>query len=143
MRSRGRILVFVLVATTAGCHLAEDVDPPNCQPGTHVENRVCVEDDVQGAAITISAAAGGTSCTGAPEAQRPPVVDPDPLQVASGGPFRFVNKDTVDHEIRGADGQVWATVKAGDQSVLTSIAKKGSWEYHVSGCAKADTVVVE
>jgi hypothetical protein len=127
----------------ASCHLADDLDPPNCGPGTHVENRRCVQDPIDGPQVAILPASGGTSCAGDPSAQRPPVVDPESFQVGAGVDFRFVNRDVVDHEIRGVDGQVWVTVKAGHASDFTSIQKAGSWGYRVSGCAKTSQIVVQ
>ena len=57
--------------------------------------------------------------------------------------FELQNTDSVDHVIAGADGQAWATVKAGQVSPLIGITKVGSWPYTVSGCATGGTVVVE
>ncbi len=138
-----RPLLACAAIAVVSCHLADDLDPPNCPPGTHVDNRRCQQDPIDGPQIAILPANGGTSCTGDPSTERAPILDPDPFQIGAGVDFRFVNRDVVDHEIRGVDGQVWTTVKSGYPSTFTSIKKAGSWEYRVSGCAKTSTIVVQ
>jgi plastocyanin len=121
------VLIATLVMAIGGCHLADSPET-NCQPGSHPSSGICVQDDIKATAIVI----GGSPCG----------VDPDPFHVTSGQTFQFVNHDATDHEVKGADGQVWATVAQGQSSNFYQIVKKGSWDYTVSGC-KGGTVVVE
>ena len=130
-------------ACLASCHLAETIDPKKCDPGFHNNNGHCDADPADGPSITIAAATGGTSCAGDPAAQRPPVVSPDSITVTPNGSFRFTNDDTVDHTITGDDGQTWVSAKAGESSSFMGITKAGSWNYHVSGCAKGGVIVVQ
>lgn len=109
------------------CHLAEAVDPPKCQAGTHPLNGQCVPDGVDGPVVSIA------SC----------VLTPDSVKVAANGEFRFKNEDAADHTITGDDGKVWATAKAGQDSPLLSITKTGTWRYHVSECTSGGAIVVE
>lgn len=97
-------------------------------------NGYCVADEANGPVVTIAAAsAGGPSC----------VVSPDSVTLAANAELSFKNDDSVDHVITGADGQTWATVKAGQLSPFIGITKAGSWAYAVSGCARGGTVVVQ
>ncbi|HVH44019.1 MAG TPA: hypothetical protein VM925_16825 [Labilithrix sp.] len=135
--------VFVALCVLAGCQLADDPEPPKCEPGSHAELDHCVLDETTTLRVKISAAAGGTLCTGEQAAQRPPVLTPEILVVKGAEEFQFENADVVPHEIRGADGALWFTVPAGELSPFTSIVKAGVWGYRVSGCAKGGTVTVE
>jgi hypothetical protein len=121
------------LAALAGCHLADSPDPVKCDPGTHPSDGHCTVDVVTGVHVTILPADGGMSCS----------VEPDSIQVVPNGKFEIENTDSVEHEIAGADGQTWATVKPGQLSPLIGITKVGSFAYTVSGCAKGGTVVVE
>jgi hypothetical protein len=127
------LAVGAAVLFSVSCHLADDRDPPKCESGTHPENGRCVPDALSGPTVTIASADGGTSCAS----------DPDTINVKVNGEFRFKNDDAVEHEIRGADNQVWLAVKPGQLSGYFAITKPGSWAYSVSGCAKGGTVVVE
>jgi hypothetical protein len=142
MRRVGFVIAGCVVAS---CHLADSPEPPKCPPGSHPELGHCTVDPVDASStVKISAAPGGTSCDGDAADQRPPGLSPDPLTVALGVAFTFQNDDVVDHEIKGADGQLWTTVKAGATAdPAVKLAKTGSWAYRVSGCAKGGTIVVE
>lgn len=136
--------IVVEVLALAACHLADDVDLPPCPEGTYRENQVCKEDpNAPRPTIEIGPGVGGTFCSGDEAMQRPPAITPSTLEVDAGTYFRFTNKDVVDHEVRGIDGQVWFNVKTGQRSDDKNITKPGSWEYRVSGCAKGGTVVVK
>ncbi|MBX3189811.1 MAG: hypothetical protein KF819_22490 [Labilithrix sp.] len=126
----------------SACHLADDKDPPKCEPGTHVENDRCVLDAFSGPVVTLAAHAGGTVCDG-PTTERPPTITPETINVKVNGDFRFKNDDAMEHEVRGADGQVWLKVKPGELSGIFGISKAGAWAYRVSGCLKGGSVVVE
>ena len=126
-------LAVALAVVLTGCHLADSPDPVKCDPGTHPSDGHCVNDPVSAVTVTVSPGQGGAACT----------VSPASISVAVNGKFEIDNKDTVDHLITGADGQSWATVKAGQLSPLIGIAKAGSFAYTVSGCANGGTVVVE
>lgn len=135
---------MVCSVLVVSCHLADPVDLPPCPAGQFRENQVCKEDpNAPKPTIELGPAAGGTTCSGDESMQRPPAIAPSTLEVAAGAYFRFDNKDVVDHEVKGIDGQVWLTVKAGARSNDTNIGKVGSWPYRVSGCAKGGTVVVK
>jgi hypothetical protein len=137
------LLVVALAASVASCHLAESIDPPKCAPGTHANNGHCDADPLDGPILTISAADGGTACTGDPTAQRPPIVAPATITVAPNGSFRFKNEDAVEHTIVGADGQTWGTAKPADFSTFIGLSAPGSWAFHIDGCAKGGVVVVQ
>jgi hypothetical protein len=149
LRPLPRAALFLLLTLTAitaieGCQLADDLDPPKCEKGFHIELEKCVEDKVAGISVTISPnAGGGTSCAGDEATQRPPTLDPETVRVKVNEEFQFNNKDVVDHEIKGVDGKVWLTVAAGKLSPFTSLTKAGNWGYRLSGCAKGGTVAVE
>jgi hypothetical protein len=132
--------VRVAVLLVASCHLA-DTPETDCPAGYHPDLGRCAKDDIKGTAVVIQPAPGGTSCADK-NAQRAPIVEPDPLNVASGQAFQFTNHDQMDHEVRGADGQVWATVAQGQTSGFFQIVKTGSWRYFISGCT-GGTVVVQ
>jgi len=136
---------FVVASSTlvAGCHLADDPEPPKCPAGSHVELDRCVKDEASARRVKISAPAGGTLCGGDPGSERPPILEPETLEVAAGEELQFENADTVAHEIRGTDGTAWLTVPAGELSPYTTITKVGTWGYRVSGCAKGGAVTVE
>ena len=133
MRSMSRVALLVVVVGLAGCHLADSPDPVKCDPGTHPSDGHCAQDVVVAVRVTISSGEGGASCS----------VAPDSITVAPNAQFEFQNADSVEHVIAGADGQIWATAKAGQLSPLIGITKAGSWPYTVSGCTKGGTVVVE
>ena len=136
MRVMSRSVLAVVLAGLAGqmgCHLADSPDPVKCDPGTHPSDGHCAQDVVSAVRVTISAGEGGTSCA----------VEPASIKVVPNGPFEFQNTDRVEHVITGADGQAWATAKAGQLSPLIGITKAGAWAYTVSGCANGGTVVVE
>lgn len=135
--------VVLSIAVCTSCQLADDVDPPKCEKGWHPELQRCVRDDVAPNRVKITAAAGGTSCTGEAGAQRPPLLEPASLTVKASEDFQFENTDVVAHEIRGVGGEVWLTVPGQASSEFTSIAKVGTWAYRVSGCAQGGVVVVE
>jgi plastocyanin len=139
-----RIIVTALaIGICPSCQLADDIDAPKCEKGYHPELQRCVRDEAAPNQIKISAAAGGTSCTGDATAQRPPVLEPASLTVKANEDFQFDNTDTVAHEVRGMAGEVWLTVPPQQLSAFSSIAKTGTWEYRLSGCAQGGTVVVE
>jgi hypothetical protein len=125
-------LLFALAAL-AGCHLADSPDAVQCEPGQHPSDGHCVLDDAVAVRVTIQPGDAGGSCS----------VSAASIKVAPNGNFEFLNSDTVDHVIAGADGQTWTTVKAGLLSPLVAITKAGTWPYTVSGCAMGGTVVVE
>lgn len=125
------------------CQLGDDKDPPKCEKGFHVVLESCQPDTVAQIQVTITAADGGTSCTGDPAAQRPPTLEPETVHVKVGEEFQFTNLDTIEHEIRGTDGTAWLSVKPNARSAFTSITKTGSFGYRVSGCAKGGTVSVD
>jgi len=93
--------------------------------------------------VTIRAAEGGTSCSGDPSAQRPPIVEPAVFHVKAREDFQFDNRDVVPHVVTGPDGQQWVTVPSGGRSVFMNVARAGTFAYSVSGCAMTATVVVE
>jgi len=124
-----RPFVVLVAACLAACHLAEDIDPPACQPGAHRSAGACVADPVLGPVVTIGAA--------------PCAVSPDSITVAPNAQFSFENKDAVDHTISGADGKEWVIAKAQQPSPFLGITKAGTWPYTVSGCAKGGVVVVQ
>lgn len=133
----------VIAGAALSCQFADDPDPPKCAKGFHPELQRCIPNETTDKRIKISAAQGGTSCTGDVTAQRAPVLEPETLNVKIDEPFQFENADAIAHEVRGTDGTVWLTVAAGQRSTLMSIVKAGSWAYRVSGCAKGGTVAVE
>ncbi len=136
------VVATALTAVLASCHLA-DSPQTDCPAGSHPELGRCVVDPIDGANIVITANAAGTSCSGGDAAaDRPPVVAPDPFHLTAGAAFHFVNQDDMDHEIRGVDGQVWATVPKGHTGPDETIAKAGTWQYTVSGC-KGGTILVQ
>ena len=141
----GRGIVLVALAGLAtSCQLADEYDLPPCPAGQYRDNQVCKEDpNAPRPTIEIVANAGGTSCSGDEATDRPPAINPATLEVTAGDYFRFMNKDVIDHEVRGTDGQVWFVVKAGTRSEDKNINKPGSWPYRVSGCAKGGTLVVK
>jgi plastocyanin len=134
-RSGLALVVTGILASVAvgGCHLGDSPDAVTCEAGTHPSDGHCVLDAVTAVRVTILAGAGGASC----------VADPASIKVAPNAQFEFQNTDGVDHVIAGADGQPWATVKAGQLSPLVAITKAGSWPYTLSGCTNGGTVVVE
>jgi hypothetical protein len=125
------VALVLLSSPSAACHLADSPEPPACDAGTHPENGRCVDDPFSGPIITIAGASAGCSAT------------PDAIRVAPNAKFVFKNDDSVDHVVTGADGQAWATAKAGQRSPDIGITKLGRWPYAVSGCATGGTVVVE
>jgi hypothetical protein len=132
---RVALLATVVVAALASaCHLADDPEV-NCPPGTHADLGRCVADKDDGPTISITAAASGAAC--------PANVAPASLTVGVNALFRFKNVDAVDHVIRGVDGQTWATAKAGEHTDFLALARAGTWEYDVDGCAKVGAIVVE
>lgn len=133
MRRMSRSAVVFALAALAGCHLADSPDAVECEAGQHPSDGHCVLDDVVAARVTIQPGDAGGTCT----------LSADSIKVAPNGKFEFLNSDTVDHVIVGADGQTWTTVKAGLLSPLVTITKAGSWPYTVSGCADGGTIVVE
>lgn len=133
MSRMSRSAVFVVVAGLVGCHLADSPDPVKCDPGSHPSDGHCAQDVAFAVRVTILPGEGGASCA----------VEPDSIKVAPNAEFEFQNADSVDHVVAGADGQPWATAKAGQLSPLIGITKAGAWAYTVSGCTKGGTVVVE
>lgn len=139
MRAMSRYALALVLASLvglacgAGCHLADSPDPVQCEAGSHPNNGHCTADGVAAARITISPGEGGAACS----------VSPESITIAASAVFELTNEDSVDHVVAGADGQAWATVKAGQLSPLIGISKVGRWAYTVSGCAKGGTVVVE
>ena len=129
------LIAASLTSGLAGCHLAEDPDPPTCAPGSHAAGSYCTADALTGPVISIAPAAAGTgaSCT----------ISPDSITVEVNGAFSFDNHDTVEHVVTGADGQVWVVAKASQPSPFVGISRPGSWPYTVSGCAGGGTVVVQ
>ena len=137
-----RSAVAMLVAR-AGCQLGEEPEPPPCEKGYHRTPIGCVRDETTELRVKISAAQGGTLCTGDPSAQRSPVLEPETLTVKVDEELQFENADVVAHEVRGTDGALWLTIPPGRMSDFTSIVKPGSWGYRISGCAKGGVIVVE
>ena len=138
-----RSVVAAALVSLAGCQLGEEPEPPPCEKGYHRELVGCVLDDTTERRVKISAAPNGTLCTGDPSAQRPPVLEPETLEVKVDENFQFENADVVAHEIRGTDGSLWLSVEPGKTSPFTSIVKPGTWGYRISGCAKGGVVIVE
>jgi plastocyanin len=101
-----------------------------------------VQDLASAEVITITAAAGGTSCTGA-AADRAPGIAPATLTLKLGKEFQFKNTDTVAYDVKGGDGNVWVTVPAGRSSAFTKIAKAGTWPYTLNACKSGGTVIIE
>jgi hypothetical protein len=114
----------------AGCHLADELTQPQCEAGTHADNGQCDLDILDGPTIAISA---GASCD----------VSPASITVEPNGSFRFMNDDSIDHVITGADGMTWATAFANQASPYIGITRSGSWPYTVSGCSGIGVVVVQ
>jgi hypothetical protein len=136
-------VVAALAGLLVSCHLADDIDPPKCEKGFHPELGKCNPDETTEIRVTISAAGGGTSCTGDPASQRSPELVPELVRVKVNEQFQFENKDVVDHEIRGTDGTSWVPVPAGKLSRFMSIVKAGTFGYRVSGCTKGGSVAVD
>jgi hypothetical protein len=137
------VTIVACACLLPSCHLAESIDAPKCEKGSHVELGRCTKDETTEKQIRIKAAAGGTSCSGDPAAQRPPVLDPESITVKVGEEFQFDNQDAVAHEIRGTEGTAWVTAPPGVGSPFASIKKAGTWAYRLSGCAKGGEVIVE
>jgi hypothetical protein len=143
-RPRRASWVVGLAATfiVGGCHLAGDPNASECPEGQRVYLGRCTADQAAAqTVVTIRPAQGGTAC-GQGASDRPPVLSPQTVTVAANADFGFKNEDAVDHEIRGADGKLWATAKRGLVSGDVAISAKGSFAYTVSGCP-GGTVVVE
>jgi len=139
-------VAWCAVVVLAGCHLADDPEV-RCPVGSHADTGRCVPDVADGPTITIAGAEGGTSCAGTGPnggaSARPPTVDPVTIHITTTGSFRFRNADTVEHEVRGADGQVWAKAGPGATSDFVGLTRVGLWRYAISGCPDVGTVVVE
>lgn len=138
-----RAVVVAALVPLGGCLLADKAEPPKCEKGYHPDLAGCVRDETTELRVKISAAPGGTLCTGDAAGQRPPLLTPETIQVKVDEEFQFENEDVVAHEIRGTDGTLWLTVGPGQMSAFTSIVKAGDWGYRISGCAKGGSVIVE
>ncbi len=126
-------VLALLVAVTAACHLADDPET-HCPANTHVDTGRCIPDTDNGALMVITAASTGGACGS--------VVAPTSIKTKPDGTFRFRNDDKVDHVIRGADGQVWATLKPSTLSDYLALKKLGSWDFDIDTCSKAGVIVV-
>jgi len=126
------VAAALLAGALVACHLAESPQQ-SCDAGFHVDLGRCVPDPTNATGVTISAAGDASTCSVAPET----------VHVPAGALFHFVNQDTIDHDVHGADGQLWATVPKEQTGPDEAIDKVGSWPYTVSGCGKGGTIVVE
>lgn len=115
----------------SGCHLADDIEPKKCEPGTHYDTGRCLADENFGETIKIELVGG--ACT----------VTPPEVRVGIDAPFSFHNEDAVEHVVSGPDGKVWVTAPAKGKSPLIGITRAGSYTYTVTGCAAKGTVVVQ
>lgn len=121
--------VFALVACVmAGCHLADDPEPPKCDPGFHVEYQRCVENAVASDIATI-----GKGCA----------ITPSSLVVKANADFMFKNDDDVAHVVTGLDGKLVQDLAPGQTSPFLQITAPGNYPYEVSGCTTGGTITVQ
>lgn len=120
--------VLVGLVVLSSCHLADDPEPPKCEPGFHVENQHCVEDDVPGAVATI-----GKGCA----------ISPATLVVKANADFVFENVDDVAHVVTGLGGKLLQDLAPGARSPFIQITLPGAYAYDVSGCTKGGAITVE
>lgn len=118
----GTIGALVLCA----CHLADDPEPPKCDPGFAPENGRCVEREVKDILARI-----GKDCT----------VTPDPFPVKVNTDFQFANDDDEDHTVTVLGKSF--SLAPGKVSEFIQISKTGSYPYAVSGCPAGGTIAVE
>ena len=105
-------------------------------------NDQCQQDLASAEQITITPAAGGSTCTGA-TTDRAPTIAPATITLRLGKEFQFKNTDTVAYDVNGNDGKVWVNVPAGRSSAFTSITKAGTWTYTLGACKSGGTVVMD
>jgi hypothetical protein len=138
----GKRILALAAALLMSCHLADDLDPPKCPEGSQPKNDQCVQDVISAEIITITAATGGSTCTGA-TSDRAPTLSPATVTLKLGKEFQFKNTDTVAYDVKGNDGVVWVSVPAGRSSAFTTIKKTGTWSYTLGACKSGGTVVIE
>ena len=116
------------VVFVAACHLADDPEPPKCEPGWAPENGKCVEKVIKEIHARI-----GKDCS----------LTPDPFVVTANYDFQFINDDDEAHTVTAIGGKLSMTLEPGKASQYTQISKAGSYPYEVSGCPKGGTITVE
>ena len=121
------IVVFSLIVHAA-CQLADDPEPPKCEPGWAPENGRCVEKEVKEILARI-----GTDCS----------TTPNPFVVKVNYDFQFANDDDEPHTVTAIGGKLTITLQPGQVSQYTQISKTGSYPYEVSGCPKGGTIEVQ
>lgn len=123
-----RCVVLALVLSSSSCHLADDPEPPKCDPGFHVEYQRCVENKTADTMATI-----GKGCA----------ITPPNVVVKARAELMFENRDDVAHVVTGLDGKLHEEIAPGDVSRFVSITLPGSYPYDVSGCPSGGTITVE
>jgi hypothetical protein len=127
MSTMGRWGGFAILFVAA-CQLADDPEPPKCEPGSAPVNGRCVEKEVKEILARI-----GADC----------VTTPDPFVVKVNVDFQFANDDDEPHTVTALAGKLSMTLEPGKVSQYTQISKTGSYPYEVSGCPKGGTITVE
>lgn len=120
------VLAGVLIL--ASCHLADDPEPPKCDPGYHVENGRCQENLVADTVATI-----GKGCA----------ISPASLVVKARADFMFKNDDDVAHVVTALGGKLREEIAPGRLSQFIQISLPGSYAYDVSGCPAGGSITVE
>ena len=110
------------------CHLADDPEPPKCEPGFHPEMGRCIESEVKEILARI-----GKDCS----------LTPDPFVVKVSYDFQFANDDDEAHTVTAVGGKLSITLQPGQVSQYTQISKTGTYPYEVSGCPKGGTIEVQ
>lgn len=121
-------IVLAGMLVLVSCHLADDPEPPKCDPGFHVENGYCQENRLADTRATI-----GKGCA----------ITPATLAVKAGADFMFVNQDEVSHVVTLMSGKLVEEIAPGKTSQFIRISTAGSYTYDVSGCAAGGTITVE
>jgi hypothetical protein len=118
----------VAVVLLAACHLADDPEPPKCEPGFEPVLGKCVEKEVKEILARI-----GKDCT----------TSPDPFVVKVNYDFQFANDDDEPHTVTAIGGKLSMTLQPGKVSQYTQISQVGRYPYEVSGCPKGGTIEVQ
>jgi plastocyanin len=116
------------VVAVAACHLADDPEPPKCEPGWEPINGRCEEKEVKEILARI-----GEDCS----------LTPDPFVVRVNDDFQFANDDDEPHTVTAIGGKLSTVLEPGEVSQYTQISKTGSYPYEVSGCPKGGTIEVQ
>ena len=91
-------IVVVSLVVLAACHLADDPEPPKCEPGWAPENGRCVEKEVKEILARI-----GADCS----------TTPDPFLVKVSYDFQFANDDDEPHTVTAVGGTLSMTLQPG------------------------------